>query len=247
MTKSVPPFFPTGLIGGMSLFLLVLPVGAFAQQPTPANVESSTVDESKSDESGAGGDTEILASQGATFAAKDRIAVFNGDVRVRDPRFTIACAKLTVFLAKGAVPGGEPSSTRAPTATPPPIAADPKGKENERPGGIDHALAEGGVIIIQKRAPTKPGEEEKVTIARAESAEYDNKTGDMTLRGMPKIEQSGNSTEALSNSTWMVIHRDNSIDIHGPNRSHLIQRGKNAETPGPRPSSSPAANKRPQS
>ena len=242
MTKSASPFSPVRL----SVCLLALPLTGRAQQAasTPtASVEGAATEENKSEDA-SGSETEILASQGANFAAKDRIAVFTGDVRVKDPRFTLACDKLTVFLSKGAIPGAGPSPSPAASATPAPIAADAKGKDAERPGGIDHALAEGSVIIIQKRAPAKAGEEEKLTVGRADSVEYDNKTGDMTLRGMPKIEQNGNSTEALSKASFMVIGRDNSMRVTGPSRTHLIQRAKNADAPGSRPSGSPAANKR---
>ena len=207
---------------------------AQSQEPSATNPEKPAPEETPA----TANDTEILASQGATFAAKDRIAVFSGDVRVRDPRFTLACDKLTVYLNKGAVAGAEPS----PAPTPPPVAAEPGAN---RGSGIDHAVAEGHVIIIQKRAATKPGEEEKTSIGRCDRAEYDGKTGDMTLRGMPKVEQNGDSHEALSNSTYMILHRDNSLETHGPNRTYFIQRGKDT-VPGTKPTSpSPSGRRTP--
>ena len=189
--------------------------------------------------------TEIDATDGATFASKERIAVFNGNVRVNDPRFQLACDKLTVFLNKSATPDsgaalppqpGAASNTPAPLApgnTPPPPDAKGKGAPapggaatpaNSGGGGIDHAMAEGHVIIIQKRAATKPGEEEKVSIGRGEKATFDNKTGDMVLYGMPEIEQNGNSHSATSPDTVMTIHKDSSLDTVGPNTTKLIQR-----------------------
>ncbi len=227
MNKLVPSFAAVLLCAGFCL----------AQGPEPstaANPEKPAPEETPA----SANDTEILASQGASFAAKDRIAVFSGDVRVHDPRFTLACDKLTVYLNKGAAVGAVPTPT--PIATPTPADA-----EANRGGGIDHAVAEGHVIIIQKRAPTKAGEEEKTSVGRCDRAEYDSKTGDMTLRGMPKVEQNGDSHEALSNATYMVLHRDNSLETHGPNRTYILQRGKDT-VPGAKPGGSPApAGRRP--
>ncbi len=225
--------------------LVALAPAASAQQAEP----SASPDGSAPAGDLAPNDTEILANQGATFAAKDRIATFTGEVRVHDPRFALACDKLTVYLAKGALPeGGAP--TPAPTATPAPIKGDAKDAGRPGGGGIDHAFAEGHVTIVQKRAPTKAGEEEKTSVGRAETVEYDNKSGDLTLRGMPKVEQNGDYHEALSRSTYMVLHRDNSLDTYGPSRTHIIQRSKDANTPGGKPATksgkaTPGTNRRP--
>ena len=178
-------------------------------------------------------ETEILATKGANFISKDRIAVFEGDVRVNDPRFQLACDKLTVYLAKGVGEGG----AGTPAATPPP-ANSPGGSGG---GGIDHVVARGNVIIIQKRPPAKPGEEPKISMGRAEWAEYDSKTGDMTLHGTPSIEQNGNTHRALSPETIIILHKDNSMDTVGPSRTVLKQAkgGNSMDLPGSTP---PAGN-----
>ena len=228
------------------LAAVVLRAGfCLAQSPEPpsaANVDKPAPGETPA---AATNDTEILASQGATFAAKDRIAVFKGDVRVRDPRFTIACETLTVYLNKNvAADGAEPS----PAATPPPVNTAAKPGDADRGSGIDHAVAEGHVIIIQKRAPTKAGEEEKISIGRCDRAEYDSKTGETTLRGTPKVEQNGDFHEALSASTYMILSRDNSLKTVGPSRTYIVQRGKDAlpgtKPGGPSPAGSPAGGRR---
>ncbi len=197
-------------------------------------------------------ETQIDATDGATFASKDRIAVFKGNVRVNDPRFQLACDKLTVFLAKSATPDANaPSPIPAPSVTPPPLAAGntppaPSPAPKASPGGgggIDHAVAEGHVIILQKRAPTKPGEEEKVSIGRGDKGTFDNKSGDMVLYGMPSIEQNGNSHSATSPDTVMTIHKDSSLDTVGPSTTKLIQRkGGNSGIELPGVPSAPANN-----
>ena len=241
MTKLASLFSPAGVLGALCGLLSVAALTAWGQQPdagVPPDAPPSP------------NDTEILANQGATFTSKDRIAVFNGDVRVHDPRFNLASDKLTVYLAKGAVPEGGAASTPptpAPTATPPPIKAnpaDPNKPGADRGGGIDHDVAEGHVTIVQKRAAPKPGEEEKVSVGRAETVEYDNKTGDLTLRGWPKVQQNGDSHEALSASTYMVMHRDNSLDTFGPSKTHIVQRAKDTDQPGAaKPNGKPAGTK----
>lgn len=183
-------------------------------------------------------ETEILASQGATFASKDRIAVFTGDVRVRDPKFQLAADKLTVYLAKAsekAAPGSTP-------ATPPPLAgASPAASPAEKSGGggIDHAKAEGHVVIIQER-PAQPGSEPKRSVGRADEADFDSKTGDMVLRGNPSVEQNGNSHVATDPSTVMTLRRDNSLDTKGPSRTLITQRKGNSDMFGTTPVSTPA-------
>ena len=44
--------------------------------------------------------TEITAQTDALFNEKENTAVFNGDVRVKDPAFLLSCDKLTVYLLK---------------------------------------------------------------------------------------------------------------------------------------------------
>ena len=173
-------------------------------------------------------ETDIDASQSASFSSKDRIAVFSGNVKVTDPRFQLVCDKLTVFLNKPAPAGQNAAATPPPLATP--AAGKGKGGEDSATpsggSGIDHALAEGHVVILQKKAPTKPGEEEKISIGRGEIGTFDNKTGDMTLKGWPSLEQNGSSLIAKAEGTVMTIHRDSSLNTDGPCTTHLIQHGK---------------------
>ena len=174
-------------------------------------------------------ETDIDASQSASFNSKDRIAIFVGDVKVTDPRFQLVCDKLTVFLNKSTPAGQNAAATPAPLATPAPAAGKKSGTDNATPSGgsgIDHVLAEGHVVILQKKAPTKPGEEEKISIGRGETGTFDNKSGDMVLRGWPSLEQNGSSLIAKAEGTVMTIHRDSSLNTEGPCSTHLIQHGK---------------------
>lgn len=179
-------------------------------------------------------ETDIDATTSASFNSKDRIAVFSGNVRVKDPRFELACDELTVYLNKGstsdvAVPGA--SATPAPLK---PAPAAPGAAPTPAPqgGGIDHAVAKGHVIIIQRKAATKPGEEDKLSIGRGGLGTFDNKTGDMVLKDWPNLEQNGSSLVATAQGTVMTIHRDSSMNTVGPSKTVLIQKKGSGNSAG---------------
>ena len=190
-------------------------------------------------------ETDIDASQSASFNSKDRIAVFSGNVRVKDPRFELACDELTVYLNKGASPGAAPDAA-SPTPPKPaaPATADTQPSPAPTGGGIDHAVAKGHVIIIQRKAATKPGEEEKVSIGRGGLGTFDNKSGDMVLKDWPNLEQNGSSLVATAQGTVMTIHRDSSMNTDGPSKTTLIQHGKGGTLDIPMAPSAPSTNRR---
>ena len=190
-------------------------------------------------------ETDIDASESASFNSKDRIAVFTGNVKVKDPRFELVCDKLTVFLNKSAAtdPNAAPGATpAAKPATPPPV---PGQQPTPAPpgGGIDHAVAEGHVVILQRKLATKPGEEDKLSIGRGGIGTFDNKTGDMVLKDWPNLEQNGSSLVATAQSTVMTIHRDSSMNTDGPSKTKLIQKGKGGTLDIPMGPSTPNTSK----
>ena len=235
-----PPFPPWRsavlALGSCALGALAaqaLPGNDAANEPSPPNVAAP----------GTAGttETEILADDGATFASKDRIAVFSGNVRVTDPRFQLTCDKLTVFLNKSATTDAiGVAATPTPATTPPVLAKGSAPVPAPTPGssgGIDHAIAEGHVIIVQERAAT-PGAEAKRSVGRAEWANFDNKTGDMVLKGNPRVEQNENTHTATSPNTIMTLSRDNSLKTVGSSRTIITQR-KGADMPGSTPVAKP--------
>src|SRR5215210_7828973 len=96
------------------------------------------------------GPTEITSTKEATFDNKTRQAMFTGNVQVKDPEFTITCEKLTAFLHDTAAS----KAAAAPKTSAPPAASRSKGNGGGTAGGLDRAVAEGKVTIIQE----KPGE-----------------------------------------------------------------------------------------
>lgn len=82
--------------------------------------------------------------------------------------------------------------------------------------GIDRAVAEGNVVIVQQ---TPGGEEKKAAVGRAQRAEYVPATGKATLSGSPQIQQGINRHIATSPETRMILHSDGRASTIGPSRT----------------------------
>ncbi len=82
--------------------------------------------------------------------------------------------------------------------------------------GIERAVAEGNVVIVQR---TSKDEEGKGAVGRAQRAEYIPSTGKATLSGSPQIQQGINRHIATSPSTRMILHRDGRASTVGPSRT----------------------------
>ena len=83
--------------------------------------------------------------------------------------------------------------------------------------GIERAVAEGSVVIVQRAAGE--AEENKGAVGRAERAEYLPADGRATLSGSPEIQQGINRHIATSPGTRMILHRDGRASTIGPSRT----------------------------
>lgn len=190
-------------------------------------------------------ETEIVATDGADFDSKGRIATFTKDVHVTDPRFDLHCDKLTVFLLKTTEKGANrpAAATPAPEPTPAPVAgAEAPKKDEPQMGGIERAVAEGHVIIVQRRAAETPGGPEKTSTGQGEKAVFVTKTGEMTLTGSPRVQQDINEHVATAPGTVMILGRDNTLRTFGPSKTLIRQRPTD---PKPADGTTPAATPRP--
>ena len=135
-------------------------------------------------------ETQIDASEGRPSPSKERIAVF-GQRPGDDPRFQLACDKLTVFLNKSAPPTNAPAAAATPR---PHRSPHPATRRRHHPPTKTSAAAEASIIAWRramssscKSAPRpNPARRKKSPSAGARKATFDNKTGDMTLHGMPE-------------------------------------------------------------
>lgn len=177
-------------------------------------------------------ETEIVARDGADFDGKGRVAIFNGNVHIQDPRFELWCDRLTVFLNREAKEDADAAQDK------PPPSNNPQASSG---GGIDRAVAEGHVVIKQTK-PATDGGEAKTSIGRSERAEYTNRTGEIVLSGgRPSIEQGMNILEATSSQTRIILNRDNTLRTEGPSRTIIRQRGDANDKLIPGGPSKPAA------
>lgn len=87
---------------------------------------------------------------------------------------------------------------------------------NANRSGIERAVADGNVIIVQQ---TSPGSTEKGAVGRARQAEYTPSTGRVVLSGRPEIQQGINLHLADSDSTRMILDRDGRATTEGPSRT----------------------------
>lgn len=181
----------------------------------------------------------IITADTNFFDPSNSISVFQGNVKAKHPDFDIDCEELEIHMKKSekkAASGPAAPTTAAidPTKTPPPTApvADPAPAEAQ--SGIEKAIAKGPMVTIIQKAPdgsTKIGKGRHVT--------YDGKTGDITLRGMPQIQDGYNMIIATSADTVLVITADSKIRTMGPHETRLVQadeQPKPRAAPKPRPS-----------
>jgi lipopolysaccharide transport protein LptA len=138
--------------------------------------------------------TEIDA-ENAFFDANKNIGIFNGHVKVADPRFTLQAEKLTVYISKG---------------------------ENQ---GLEKAIAEGNVAVVRDR-PDPNGGPPTRAVGRSEQATYVAATGDVELRGTPRVQEGINTHIATSPETVMVVNQKGQLTTHGPSRTEIRQEPK---------------------
>ena len=167
------------------------------------------------------GPTEIT-SDSVTFDNKKHIAIFVGNVVVKDPEFDMTCDKLTAYLRHDdPVPaaGGD-----APKATP-----KPAGAAKEKKGGLERAVAEGNVVITQEKIES--GGNISKSIGRSKRADYDAKTGDVVLTGRPRVKQGINQCDATADETVMTLNRDRDMKVTGPNKVTITDKGDLEDKP----------------
>src|SRR5688572_13639097 len=151
---------------------------ALADSPKPNGDKKD-----KSTEKKAKGPTEITAVQAVTFDNKANVAVFVGDVVVKDPDFNCLCHKLTAHLKHKAAPAANPNATPVSNGTPAP------GKSGG--GGLEKAIAEwdGRTRVILTQEKVEADGSITHSLGKANRAEYDAASGDIHLHGSPEVTQ----------------------------------------------------------
>jgi lipopolysaccharide transport protein LptA len=103
--------------------------------------------------------------------------------------------------------------------------------------GLEKAVAEGNVGVVRDRVDPNGGPPTRA-VGRSENATYVATTGNVELRGSPRVQQGENTHIATSPDTVMVLNQKGQLTTHGPSRTEIRQqpkdendKGKSGETP----------------
>ena len=88
--------------------------------------------------------------------------------------------------------------------------------------GLEKAIAEGNVGLVRDR-PNPNGGPPTRAVGRADKATYTAATGDVELRGTPRVQEGLNMHVAISPDTVMIINQNSQLTTHGPSRTEIRQ------------------------
>ena len=111
---------------------------------------------------------------------------------------------------------------------------------------LEKAIADGNVGLVRDR-PDPNGGPPTRAVGRADKATYTAATGDIELRGTPRVQEGPNMHVATSSDTVMVINQNSQLTTHGPSRTEITQQPKEEKKPTVTPAqSAPAQSSPPQ-
>jgi len=91
--------------------------------------------------------------------------------------------------------------------------------------GLDKAVAEGNVAVVRDRQDPNGGPPTRA-VGRSEQATYIATTGDVELRGTPRVQEGVNTHIATSPDTVMVVNAKGQLTTRGPSRTEIRQEPK---------------------
>jgi lipopolysaccharide transport protein LptA len=98
--------------------------------------------------------------------------------------------------------------------------------------GLEKAIAEGDVAVVRDR-PDPNGGPPSRSVGRSDKATYIAATGDVELRGTPRVQEGINIHVATSPETVMIINQKGELNTHGPSRTEIRQQPQGSPTPTP--------------
>ena len=94
--------------------------------------------------------------------------------------------------------------------------------------GLEKAIAEGNVAVVRDRPDANGGAPTRA-VGRADQATYTAATGNVELRGTPRVQEGVNTHIATSSETVMIINQNGQLTTHGPSRTEIRQEPKTGE------------------
>jgi lipopolysaccharide transport protein LptA len=105
---------------------------------------------------------------------------------------------------------------------------------------LEKAVAEGNVGLVRER-PDPNGGAPTRAVGRADKATYTAATGDVELRGTPRVQEGANMHVATSPDTVMIINQNSQLSTHGPSRTEIRQQPNDEKKAKATPSQTPPA------
>ncbi|MGA7274692.1 MAG: LptA/OstA family protein [Candidatus Udaeobacter sp.] len=103
---------------------------------------------------------------------------------------------------------------------------------------LERAIAEGNVGLVRDRLDPNGGPPTRA-IGRSDQATYTAATGDVELRGTPRVQEGANMHVATSPDTVMVINQNSQLTTHGPSRTEIHQQPGDEKKAKATPSQTP--------
>jgi lipopolysaccharide transport protein LptA len=92
--------------------------------------------------------------------------------------------------------------------------------------GLEKAIAEGNVAVVRDR-PDPNGGPPTRAVGRADNATYIATTGNVELRGSPRVQEGVNTHIGTSPDTVMIVNQNGQLTTTGPSRTEIRQEPKN--------------------
>ena len=92
--------------------------------------------------------------------------------------------------------------------------------------GLDKAIAEGNVAVVRDR-PDPNGGAPTRAVGRSDQATYIATTGNVELRGSPRVQEGVNTHVGTSPDTVMIVNQNGQLTTRGPSRTEIRQEPKN--------------------
>jgi lipopolysaccharide export system protein LptA len=126
---------------------------------------------------------------------------------------------------KGATRRGPHATAATAKATPAPVKPPEKvaPPTDAKTGGLDKAIAEGNVVIIQDKVEADGTVSHN--LAHAKKAVYEAGSGDITLYGHPDAARGVNTVIALEEGTIIIMNRDGRMHAVGPHKTTIKDNG----------------------
>ncbi len=97
--------------------------------------------------------------------------------------------------------------------------------------GLEKAVAEGNVAVVRDR-PDPNGGPPTRAVGRADQATYIAASGNVELRGTPRVQEGMNTHIATSADTVMIVNQKGQLTTHGPSRTEIRQEPKTDDEKG---------------